>query len=132
MADLSWQWQGIEEAQRRIQALAAQRGLDGEIEAAADDILPIARTYPAEVPGQIYRRRFYLQGNWTRGDARRAGGVVAVDIRNPTEYGEPVMGDEQAPAFKDRWKPLRTIGQEQRGAVRARCQAWALRIWRGG
>lgn len=128
---LSYTWQGMEEVQRRLSALAGMRGLDTELEAAADDILPTVRAYPPELPNQRYRRTFTLRDAWRRNAARRTGRSVVVDLGNPIEYGPDVMGDNQEPAFRGRWKPLRQIGQEQRGAVRARVQAWALRTWRG-
>lgn len=132
MIGLAYQLQGVEAALQRLQALTAMQGLGDELEAAGDDMLPLVKAYPPERPSQRYVRQYMLRNSWRRGDAKRTGHAVEVDVSNPTEYGPPVMGDEQAEAFKDRWRPLRKIGETQRGAVRARVQAWALRTWRGG
>lgn len=128
---LSYQWQGIEVATQRISALADLRGLDSELEGAGDDIAKVARVYPPERPNQRYIRTFTLQRGWRRSPARRTGGAVEVDVSNPTEYAPDVMGENQKPYFVGRWKRLRQIGEDQRGALRARAQAWALRTWRG-
>lgn len=128
---LSWQFQGIDEAIRRIERLAALSGLDAELEAGADAIVAEARTEPPERPGQRYVRTHRLSGSWKRSDARRAGREVMVDVTNDTPYGLFVQGDQQAEIHRGRWKKLRTIGDERRGAIRAREQAWALKVWRG-
>lgn len=129
---LSYAWQGIDEAQARLRALASLSGLDGELEAAGDTIATEARTEPPERAGQRYRRSHRLSGSWKRSNARRGGRSVIVDVTNDTPYGLFVQGDDQAEIHRGRWKKLRTIGDEQRGAIRARVGAWALRTWRGG
>jgi hypothetical protein len=129
---LSYQWQGIEEAIGRISALADLRGLDSELEGAGDDIAKEARVEPPERPNQRYIRKHKLSGSWHRSPARRTAGAVEVDVSNPTEYGPFVQGEDQAEIHRGRWKKLKTIGEDQRGAIRARVQSWALRTWRGG
>jgi hypothetical protein len=129
---LSYQILGIEEAQRRLNALVGLRGLDSELEQGGDAIVTAAQIEPPERPGQRYRRSHRLSGSWRRTDARRAGSAVIVDVGNPTPYGPFVQGDDQAEMHRGRWKKLRTIADEQRGAIRARVAAWALRTWRGG
>ena len=129
---LSYQWQGIEEAERRLGRLASLSGLDGELEAGGDDIVSEARQEPPERPGQRYIRTHKLSRSHRRSDARREGNAVVVDVTNDTPYALFVQGDEQAEIHRGRWKRLRTIGDEKRGAIRAREQAWALRVWRGG
>lgn len=132
MVDFSYQWQGLEDALRRVQALAGLHGLESELEATGDDIVQAAQDYPPERPGQRYARQYILRNTWHRGDPQRAGSTIAVDVTNPTAYGPFVMGEDQAEVHRGRWKRLRVIGQEQRGAIRARAQSWALRVWRGG
>ena len=129
---LSYTWLGIEEAERRISTLASLRGLDTELEVGADDIVSEARQEPPERPGQRYVRTHRLSGSWRRGDARRGGNAVMVDVTNDTPYALFVQGDEQAEIHRGRWKKLKTIGDEQRGAIRTRVQGWALKVWRGG
>lgn len=128
---LSWQWQGIEEAERRLARLASLSGLDTELEIGADEIVAEARQEPPERSGQRYVRTHRLSGSWKRSDARRAGREVMVDVTNDTPYGLFVQGDQQAEIHRGRWKKLRTIGDDKRGAIRAREQAWALKVWRG-
>jgi len=129
---LSYQWQGIDEAIGRLNVLAGLHGLEGELEAAGDAIATEVRTEPAERPNQRYKRSHRLSGSWKRSNARRTGNAVLVDVTNDTPYGLFVQGDDQAEVHQGRWKKLRSIGDEQRGAVRARVQGWALRTWRGG
>lgn len=128
---LSYQWRGMEEAQRRIARLASLDGLAPELEAGADVIVAEARIEPAERPGQRYRRTHRLSGSWRRTDARRGGQAIRVDVENPVEYGPFVQGDDQAETHRGRWRKLKTIGDEQLPALRARVQAWAVRTWRG-
>lgn len=128
---LSYSWQGIEEAQRRIMRLASLSGLESELETGADTIVEEAQIYPPERPGQRYVRKERLKRAWRRGDARRDGGSLVVNVTNDTPYGLFVQGDEQAEIHRGRWKKLRTIGEEKRSAIRARAQAWAIRTWRG-
>lgn len=129
---LAYQWLGIEEAQRRLSALASLTGLDGELEAGADTIVTEAAIEPPERAGQQYRRSHTLSGSWKRSNARRAGRAIIVDVTNATPYGLFVQGEDQAEIHRGRWKKLRTIGDAQIGAIRARAQAWAIRTWRGG
>lgn len=129
---LSYQWQGIEDAMRRIGKLAAMDGLDAELEAAGDTIVSAAQVYPPERPGQRYVRTYQLRGGWKRTAARRSSRTIEVDVDNPVEYGPFVQGEDQAPIHQNRWKRLRAIGDDKRGEIRARVGAWALRTWRGG
>lgn len=128
---LSYQWRGIEDAQRRIQALAGLAGLESDLEIGADAIVTEAQIEPPERPGQRYVRSHRLSRSWRRTDARRAGRSVLVDVENPTEYAWWVQGPDQAEVHRGRWKRLKTIGDERLGAIRARVQGWALRTWRG-
>lgn len=132
MIDLSCQIEGVDSALQRLGALESMRGLDAELEAEGDATLPALRTYPEERPGQRYVRKFRFRDSWKRQNARRGGSAVEVDVANPTSYGPYLVGDDQAPAHKSRWWKLRTVADEQRGPMRARVQAWALRTWRGG
>jgi hypothetical protein len=129
---LSYAWQGIEEAQHRLSALAGLAGLDSELETGADTIVTEAQAEPPERPGQRYARSHRLSGAWKRSDARRSSGSVIVDVTNDTPYGLFVQGEDQAEIHRGRWKRLKVIGDEQRGVIRARVQAWAVKTWRGG
>lgn len=128
---LSYHWQGIEEAIGRVQRLAALEGLESELEAEGDEVVKEAQEYPPERPAQRYARQYILKNSWRRGDALQSGRTVRVDITNVAAHGPYVMGDEQADVHQGRWKKLRTIGEERKGALRARAQRWALRTWRG-
>lgn len=132
MIGLSYQLQGADVVEQRLAALAGLRGLDSDLEAVGADVVKVAQQEPAERPGQRYVRSHRLSGSWRRGDARRAGSQVLVDVTNDTPYGLFVRGDDQAEIHRGRWKKLRAIGEEQRGAMRARVQTWAIRVWRGG
>jgi hypothetical protein len=124
--------QGLDDLRRRMDTLTSMRGLEGDLEDEGDAVVKEAQDYPPERPGQRYARSFLLRNSWRRADARRQGDRVTVDVTNAAPHGPSVMGDEQAEIHKGRWKRLRVIGEGRRAAVRARTQAWALRIWRGG
>lgn len=132
MIDLSYQLMGADEALRRLGALQSMHGLDMELEGVGDATLPKLRIYPPEVPNQRYLRKYKFRDSWKRRDAKRTGSEIEVDLDNPTSYGPYLVGDDQAPAHRGRWWKLRTVAEEQRGVLRARVQAWALRTWRGG
>lgn len=125
-------WIGIDDAIARITRLASLAGLESELEAAADEILPDLKTYPPERPGQKYVRTFELRDTWRKSEAQRVVSAVSVNITNPTEYGPFVQGDDQAEVHRGRWSTVKKIADDRRGAVRARVQAWVLRTWRGG
>lgn len=129
---LRYQWQGMDVVQARLEALTDRRGLDSELESSGDVIVKEAQDYPPELPNQRYQRTYNLRDSWRRSQARRTGRSVIVDIDNAMEYGPAVMGENQEPSFKGRWRRLRAIGEAQRGALHARARAWALRTWRGG
>ena len=124
--------QGLDDLRRRMDALTSMRGLECDLEDEGDAVIKEAQEYPPERPGQRYTRSYLLRDSWRRGDAKRSGRRLVVDITNAVAHGPAVMGDEQADIHKGRWKRLRVIGTERAGAVRARAQAWALRVWRGG
>lgn len=128
---LSYQLQGVEEVLGRLGKLASLSGLESELESGADTILADVRVEPPERPGQKYVRSHRLSGSWRRTDARRSGGMVVLDVSNPTEYAPVVQGEEQAPIHRGRWKRLKAVGEEKLPAMRARVGAWALRTWRG-
>lgn len=132
MINLAYQIQGADVALQRLASLASTRGLDAELESVGDATLPKLRIYPPERAGQRYIRTFRFRDSWRRQGARRAGGGVVVDLGNPTLYGPDLVGDDQAPIHRGRWWKLRAVADEQRGLLRARVGAWALRTWRGG
>lgn len=131
MITLTTQLDGVEVITQRLNTLSSLHGLDIELEGAGDDIVKEAAQEPPERPGQRYVRSHKLSGGWKRSAARRTGSAVEVDVTNPMSYGPFVQGEDQAEIHKGRWKRIKAIGEEQRGAIRARVQSWALRTWRG-
>lgn len=129
---LSYQWQGMEEAQRRLGALSSLAGFDTELEQGADTIVTALAEEPAERPGQRYIRTHKLSGGWRRSDARRDSRSILVDVTNATAYAPFVQGEDQAEMHRGRWKKLKVVGEEKVGVIRARAGAWAIRTWRGG
>lgn len=125
-------WQGMDAVQTRLDALRQFQGFDSEFEAEGDEIVREAQIYPPEKPNQRYVRTFDLQGAWRRGDAARRGRTIEMVVANAMEYASDVMGDNQDQEFRGRWRKLRTIAEDRRGAIRSRAQAWALKVWRGG
>lgn len=132
MGLISYTWEGLGEAQARIGRLASLGGLEGELEAEADAILPALKAYPPERAGQKYTRSYRFRDSWNKGQARRTGGGVELDLTNPTPYGPLLVGDNQARMHVDRWWKLRKVAEDRQGELRGRVQRWAIRTWRGG
>jgi hypothetical protein len=77
-------------------------------------------SYPAERPGQRYKRTGNLGRGWT--EARpayvvKADGGIDARITNPVSYTDQVQGDAQMIWFKGRWTLASTIVTEFEGDI---------------
>lgn len=66
-----------------------------------------AKPYPAKRPLQTYIRTGNLANRWAI-----VGGITIV---NTADYAEPVVGDDQADAFVNRWWTARSVVEDESG-----------------
>lgn len=121
----------IAAAIRRVTRIKNLEGLDVALEEAANDIvIPDARRYPPERPGQRYVRTFRLRDAWNRTQVTRSGNRLRIVVRNQVSYAPDVVGSNQEHWFKNRWRTVRQIRDENEPAVRAHIRAAVLRLGR--
>lgn len=119
----------ISRAIRRLTRLKLLEGIDTALEEAANDIvIPDARQYPPERPNQRYVRQFRLRDGWNRTAVTRTRGGFRIVVRNQVEYAPDVVGPNQEHWFKNRWRTIRQIKNDNDPAVRAHLAAAVRRL----
>lgn len=121
----------IVRAIRRVTRLKNLEGLDVALEESANDVLiPDARQYPPERPGQRYVRQYRLRDGWNRTAVTRTQNAVRIVVRNQVSYAPNVVGKSQAAVHKDRWRTVQQIRDANEAPVRARVRAAVVRLGR--
>lgn len=82
-------------------------------------IIGVAQVYPPERAGQRYQRTYQLRDAWTAIPPSRSGDTWTAGARNETEYGEDVMGADQADVHQGRWRTVDAIAETEAPLVAA-------------
>jgi hypothetical protein len=91
-------------------------------------LVAIAQVYPPERAGQRYIRTDTLKSNWKPIAPRRAEGGWIAGAENDTDYGEYVMGDEQANVHQGRWRTVDAIAEAEEANVASAIEAEIYRL----
>ncbi len=105
---------GIDALIRSFQVLPSAVAAEtrAELDPVWRDLKGSLAAYPAERPGQRYRRTGDLGRGWTSATPRyivRGDGSIDARIENPADYTEDVQGDSQMAIFRGRWTLASTI-----------------------
>lgn len=105
---------GLDQIIQGFRVLPSQVGSD-----VRESLRPVLRDmrgqlarYPAERPGQRYRRTGRLGRGWTETQERyvvRGGGSIDLILENRVDYVDQVQGDDQGILFIGRWQTVSSI-----------------------
>lgn len=122
-------YKGIDEVIRGFNVLPREvaGGVRHELDPIWRDLKRALASYPAERPGQRYRRTGALGRGWTNATPQYivsgGGGTIAGDgsisgrLTNAVDYTDFVQGDVQTISFKGRWTLASTILTEFAGDI---------------
>lgn len=118
---------GIAEALAMLKRLESP-DLSEVLEEESKRLVGIAQVYPPPPANSKYVRQNTLKDNWSPIPASRTGGGWSAGAENPTEYGDYVMGEDQAPVHQGRWKTTDQIAEAEETRIAAAVEQAMLRI----